>query len=512
MSFPDRVKFDPKEKSFIKTSTGERVVLNQLKRYLPKSLSLLFNEILSVLPSDKNIETRVDDILLSKLFDYQLEDVQKAVSEMKGRCILAHEMGCGKSIISISIAKHYGGKVLVICPSYLRSNWKNELLKWKFVSENDIQVIFKTKETLDNDVPVIIISYDLAVRKIDELAKLRFESIIADESQYLKNRNSKRVETLQNYLKTSSNQLLLLSGTPITNCVRDLFVQLNILYPNYFNDYYDFSIRYCDGKRGAFGWDDRGSSNAEELNFALSHLMIRRLKKDILKDLPSKRRMKLYLDVNITSSMKKNMKKLVNLNSKLSKVIDMDNEAPHLKKMFNERMYLISTMFTELSYVKKYAVANYLKGFVDNVGDERFIIFCHHQHFMDYLEKLILEELKLSCIRIDGKTDQTIRQVLVDDFLNNKQVALLSIKAASTGLNLTPVKKMIFAEIIWDLSSLKQAEDRINRIGCDSVCEYFYLIANGTIDNNVFSNVSRKFNVIENVIDNGNDADGFRFA
>lgn len=446
----------------------------------------------------------ISDHLRENLFDFQLKDVEKAVEQKKGRVLFGHEMGCGKTIISITTAYHYKGKVLVICPSYLESNWANELLKWQFTSEDKINLIRKTKQDLCFDcIRVIIISYDLAVRKIKELELYHFETIIVDESHYLKNRKSLRVKTLSNFLKNHSKRLLLLSGTPATNSPRDLFVQLHLLYPEYFKDYFEFSKRYCDGHKGPFGWDDRGASNVQEMNLILKHLMIRRLKKDILKDLPGKIRMKTFLDVKITFSMKKNAKRLLKLNKELAKVGEFAPD--HLQKKFNQRLFLISQMFTELSYTKKYAILKFLEDFL-NGSAEKFIVFVHHKHVVEAICEF-LDKKEIGFVTIDGSTKQELRQDLVNDFVDKSsksRVAVLSLKACSTGLNFTPVTNIIFAELLYELAVLKQAEDRINRIGCTQTCQYYYLIAKNTIDEKVFSSIQSKSTVIDKIIDNSN--------
>lgn len=395
----------------------------------------------------------------------------------------------------------------------MRSNWRNEFIKWNYTNENDIDIITKTKDDIKYDeCSVTIISYDLAVRKIDDLNGLVYDTIIVDESHFLKNRLTKRVKTLKNYLSKSSKQILLLSGTPATSCSRDLFSQLNILYPKYFDCYYDYTRRYCDGKNGAWGWDDRGSSNTSELNFILQHLIVRRLKRDILKDLPSKMRMKIFLDVKITAKMKKNEVKLDNLNQELRDV-NIDDATPALEKKFKERLYLISQMFIQLSYTKKPAAIDYIKNTLENIGKEKLILFCHHVHVIDSIAET-LEKIDIGFITIRGNTRQDIRQDLIDEFVDpasDKQVAILSLSACCTGLNITPVSKMIFVEILWDIATLKQSEDRIHRIGAEYTCEYYYLIGKNTIDERVFSNVSRKFSVLDKVLDNGADAHGFDF-
>jgi SWI/SNF-related matrix-associated actin-dependent regulator of chromatin subfamily A-like protein 1 len=508
MSTADQIIFDNESETFRNKDTTRVVDLDVLHKYLPISFTRLFRNLFSATDDEPLSEANLSDFLKTKLFNYQLEDVRRAINQYAGRVLLAHEMGCGKTIISIAIAQHYGGKVLIICPSYLRANWRNELLKW---TKHKIQIINKTTDDVADNNDALIISYDLLVRKIDDFKDYRFDTIVVDESQYLKNPKSKRFKHISAWLSSASKSLLLLSGTPATNCVRDLYAQLHILYPKFFDNYYEFTIRYCKGHQARFGWDDRGVSNVGELQFILSKMMIRRIKRDVLNDLPSKRRMKLYLEVALTRKMKTQNSQLNKIFAEMNKIQEIEDTPERLKKTLNKMLYLISSMFTELSHVKKKVLIEYFR---ENVFEDKFIIFAHHQHVLDALEELF-KDCGTGYIRIDGSTKMEERQRLVDLFIDCEQkdirVALLSLKACSTGLNFTPVSKMFFAEMLWEQATLLQAEDRINRIGCTSKCEYVYFICEKTIDERVFSNVTKKFKIIENLIDGGNNVDGFEF-
>ena len=477
----------------------------------------------------------LNETIDSVLYDYQRTDIKKVIYQMDGRALLALGMGLGKTISSIAVTDHLKrtrdmdattSSLLVICPSYLRHNWCRELVKWKFVAEEEeILVVMKTTDLKANDdayllqFPVVVISYDLIVRNFAVFAGLRWLMIIVDESAYLKNPETKRVRTLGKYLKSHSKYMLLLSGTPAMNCPRELYVQLNILYPQYFSDYYAFTIRYCNGHRDYFGWNDRGSSKERELNYVLNQLMVRRLKKDVLKDLPGKRREKVFLDIPLTKSMQKNAAKLDVLNRELSKIHAMDPDAPHWAKKFKERNVLISKMFTEVSYSKTGPVVEFLVSLVrekQHTEYPKVIIFAHHKHFLERLS-LMCEKEKWEYIRIDGRTAQQSRQKLVDSFVDPESgvdIALLSIEACNTGLNFTPVTTMVFAELLFKISALQQAEDRINRIGAANVAEleYYYLVGVDTIDERILSSIDRKFNVLEKIMDNGNNVDGFNFV
>lgn len=445
------------------------------------------------------------------LLPYQQDDVSRCINQFKGRCFLSHEMGLGKSLISLAVANHFNGKKLVLCPSYLTLNWLNELIKFGFCSSaNDrvSQVIKKTTDRIEFSSSFVIMSYDIAVRKINELQSLTFETIICDESHFLKNRDSKRFKTLESFLSRSSKQLLLLTGTPAPNKVKDLWSQLFLLDPIRFKNYYDFANRYCNGHKSYYGYDDTGSSNEGELNEMLTaRYMIRRLKKDVLPDLPLKRRIIVPIEVKVTASMKKDKKKLAQLN----KVINEEQ----CSKAHQELKYLISKMFHQLAPEKAIVLKTYFENTLAEIAStDKVILFAHHMNILDTIE-LVCQTLKIGYIRCDGSTSVEEKNGRITRFLDENSdvnIALLGLQACSTGLNLVPVSKMFFCEVTYNLDIIKQAEDRIHRIGAKGESlEYIYLIAENTIDENVMRNITWKHGIIDQVIDNGKQENEFDF-
>jgi len=132
----------------------------------------------------------------------------------------------------------------------------------------------------------------------EEIEKKNFNAVIADEAHYLKSRDAKRSKVLAPIL-THAKRCVLISGTPMLNRPVEMFNLLNILRPDAFPKFKDFSDRYCDPKQGNFGIDYSGNSCTNELHYILSkNLMIRRLKEDVLSELPKKRRSKIEIQVD----------------------------------------------------------------------------------------------------------------------------------------------------------------------------------------------------------------------
>lgn len=133
-------------------------------------------------------------------------------------------------------------------------------------------------------------SYDLAARRAKELKNQNYNACIADEAHYLKSYDSKRSKELSPLI-TKCKRVVLVTGTPIINRPSELFNLLKILRPDVFFNFFNFSSRYCAPKVGKYGWDFKGSSCLSELSYIMSKgIMIRRLKSEVLSELPPKRR------------------------------------------------------------------------------------------------------------------------------------------------------------------------------------------------------------------------------
>tara|TARA_B100000787_G_scaffold52395_2_gene37860 strand:- start:875 stop:2335 length:1461 start_codon:yes stop_codon:yes gene_type:complete len=395
----------------------------------------------------------VPEPIRTNAFDFQRSDIESAVRDHGGRCFLAHDMGCGKTMISLGIVAQYRSpesRHLVICPSYLRSSWWNEISRWMGL---DARVVFKTKDDLTSN-PFVVISYDLAVRKLREIQGVHWTTITCDESHYLKSRAAKRTKFLSPILHKCPH-VLLLSGTPALSRPCELFTQLQILYPKSFKQFSLFARRYCDLKKTVWGWDSSGSTNPDELSVVLAKCMLRRLKRDVLKDLPRKmrKRVRVPLSRKESKELQEHFVKLRELNCLLSKVTVASQESRN--KAF-ERQSLVSEMFRATARAKLKGVCDYVKGVCQD-NAHKIILFGFHQITMNALEELVSNQLKERFIRIDGKTPQLERQSLVDEFQdpNGARIAVLSIGACNSGITLTSCHYTIFCELTWTPSLMQ---------------------------------------------------------
>lgn len=440
--------------------------------------------------------------LYKLMFEYQREGLRHAVTCFNGRCLIGDEMGLGKTLQAIAIMKYYRGvdkmeRVLVVCPAYLRHNWKQEFNKWMpFLTP---VLIEKGNQSLEGWP--LIISYDLASAKADQLKKLKIEMVICDESHYLKSHKTKRTKALTTVVKMAKRAVFL-TGTPALNRPSELYSQAHMLYPKTFPSFRKYAIRYCNAQMSPLGFfDTSGMSNKYELRWLCRKMfMIRRTKDSVLKDLPEKVRSEIYLDVKAKDlkPLKPGMQEWKELNHSITKMEPCSNE---IKRASFRRKCLISELFRLTSVAKTAIVCKVVNDLAES--GVPFLVFCYHKELMTRLENTLGN---YAYFRIDGNTPTAKRHEMVNEFQDGQyQVAILSLLAASTGITLTRASMVVFAEMYWTPGVMLQAEDRVHRIGQKNACDIKYLITRGTLDEYLFKKLNSKLSTLDNILDGRND-------
>ena len=452
---------------------------------------------------------------LQCLYEFQKEGIKFGL-ERKGRILLADEMGVGKTVQALGISLLYKEEwpILIICPSSLKYVWRNEILKWIPDINDDkinIQIIEKSKDIFKCGVKIYIMSYDLSVKLEEKIVNKNFKFIIADEAHYLKSPDAKRTKCLMPIIK-KSKRVILITGTPILAKPVELYPLLCILRPDLFHNFKVFGNRYCDPKRNFFGMDWTGSSHPKELNFILKNIMIRRLKKDVMSQLPPKKRQKVEIQTD-----PKVIKQIMAINLSSEKIIEKFNEInnssvnPHLVNFVNNEnpedgndnlLNLFNKVYKLSAEAKAAGVKDYIHYLIENKC--KFLIFAHHISMLDSIEEEV-KKLKVDYIRIDGKVKLEKRQEYVYKYQHDEAclVAILSITACYTGITLTSASTVIFSELHMTPAVMIQAEDRAHRIGQEHECvNIHYLYGPDTIDEVLFKMLNQKQNIFSNTLDN----------
>ncbi|KAJ4968340.1 hypothetical protein NE237_015041 [Protea cynaroides] len=470
----------------------------------------------SAVPDLRDLYDRMPHAVESKLLPFQRDGI-RFILQHGGRALLADEMGLGKTLQAIAVAAcvRDSWPVLILTPSSLRLHWASMIQQWLNTPSTDILVVlsqvggsnrggFKvvqsnSKGAIHLDGVFNIISYDIVPKLQHVLLASEFKVVIADESHFLKNAQAKRTTATLPILQ-KSRYTILLSGTPALSRPIELFKQLEALCPDVYKNVHEYGNRYCKG--GKFGMY-QGASNHEELhNLMKATVMIRRLKKDVLHELPIKRRQQVFLDL-----AQKDMKQINALFCELGvvknkiKCCESKEEAESLKL---SQKNLINKIYTDSAEAKIPAVLDYLETVIE--AGCKFLIFAHHQSMIDSVFQFLLKK-KVGCIRIDGGTPASSRQALVSDFQEKEDIkaAVLSIKAGGVGHTLTAASTVIFSELSWTPGDIIQAEDRAHRIGQVSSVNIYYLLANDTVDDIIWDVVQSKLENLGQMLDGRED-------
>jgi len=438
----------------------------------------------------------VEGVIDGILRPFQHEGVS-FIESRDGRALLGDEMGLGKTIQAITWMALHRDKLpaVVICPASLKENWKREVNQW--CPKQDVVVI---NGECDGELPlfkntIYIINYDIIADKrkkigkktvrientgwMSSLIKLNPRIVVLDESHYIKNQKAYRTIDVSALAKKAEH-LICMSGTPIINRPIEMYNTISLIDPTMFPSFFQYAQRYCGATHNGYGWDFKGATNTEELHNKLTEsIMVRRLKKDVMKDLPPKVRTVIPLKLD-------NMKGYQLAESTACDGLGDKNGADALVEM-----EMLKQMCVE---GKMKQAIEWIRNFIDQ---EKLVVFCHHKKVVDQLMK----EFKDVAVKVDGGTQH--RQEAVDAFQNDPSVKLfVGTLAAIEGLTLTAASSTCFLELWWSPGSHDQGEDRVHRIGqeADSVNAY-YLVGVDTVEEDIAELLDQKRSVLASVLD-----------
>lgn len=436
------------------------------------------------------------------LYPYQVEGVE-FISHNDGCCILGDDMGLGKTAQVIAYLQ-YNQKVrpaLILCKATLKLKWAIET--FMFAERKAINTAYvlngrKNKSIeevhLKGDGTVItsnvrnipttgifIINYDIFENWQEEIIKLKPEIIVLDEAQYVKSIKTKRFKTLKEVKKkTGLKRFLPTTGTLLENKPMDVFNAINLVAPDMFPNAFQFGKRYCAGHQTPFGWDFSGKSNTKELYEKLKPIMIRRMKSEVLKDLPPKVRTIIPLEIDM-----KEYKAIENSNAKGTSKREALLQAAARGKLDSA-----------LDWIEDFLATG-----------EKLVVFAWHKEIVE----TVYQEFKKWAIKVDGTTSAKDKQQAEYKFQNEKNCRLLvgNLLSAGEGLTLTAAYATATIELL-DHTPTKhlQAEDRVLRIGqkADSVFAYYFM-AIGTIDEENIIELQKRSKIAGKVLDGKNKGD-----
>lgn len=399
--------------------------------------------------------------------------------------LLADEQGLGKTIQVIGAMNIWKPNLtLVLCPASLKLNWQREIKKWAIPTPNTYVVEpGKMNRTLIENMTggVLIINYDMLQKLAPYLQAIEWDLVVMDEAQKIKNFKAKRTKVA---MKIRSKRRILATGTPIENRPEEIFTLLHYLDPKEWASRKEFINRYCDPHtewfRGKPKLVTTGASNLEELQWKLrSTLMIRRLKKHVLQDLPDKQRQ--VIEVSGVS-LKHEQEGLAGLK--------------FVKAQTIANMGVLAQIRHDTALAKVPKVNAFLEDALED--GRKIVVFAHHKDVI----ASIYNHFRTIAVKITGETSQKDRQKAVDDFQGNDDVKLFvgNMVAAGTGLTLTASAHVVFAELDWTPGVMAQAEDRCHRIGQKDSVLIQYLVVADSIDARLAQALVKKQDVINQAV------------
>ncbi len=445
-----------------------------------------------------------------------------AFAAARSNVLIGDDMGLGKTIQAIGLYNSEPNihRVLIICPASLKLNWRREWRKWSI--RRAIIGIAEGGNFPVHGTDIVICNYDIVARNRRKIDEVEWDLLILDECHMAKNAKAQRTRAIVGGGKRGgpdrvepirAKRRLWLTGTPILNRPCELWTTVHHLDPRGLGaDFWYFHKHFCDAKNNGYGWDFSGASHLDELQVRLREsIMIRRLKADVLTELPPKRRQLIELDpgtaaetVRVERSTYESAQDHITTlraQAELAEAAeDQEAYAEAVAKLRSAQQALfseISKLRHQTALAKVPAVIEHVREAIEASG--KIVLFAHH---LDVVS-LIAKEFPGECVTLTGQTQIVDRQAAVDRFQTDPTCRLFigNILAAGVGITLTAASHVVFAELDWRPGIVTQAEDRLHRIGQAESVLVQHLVFDGSIDAVMAQTILRKQEVIDKALD-----------
>ena len=459
--------------------------------------------------SNKKIEDKMEipKNLNADLRNYQVLGFKwlKTLDNYKFGGILADDMGLGKTLQLLAVIQSYLEKEektkpsMVVCPSSLSLNWKNEINK--FTPNIKTLVIHGSAEERKKQIEeiekynLIITSYDLLKRDIEEYKKKNysFKYIIADEAQYIKNNSTQNAKAIK---EIKSETRFALTGTPIENSLSELWSIFDFIMPGYLYSYKKFKELY---EMPIIKENDEAS--IKKLKMLIEPFILRRTKKEVLTELPDKTITVLNNEMQ-DEQLKIYMSYLANAKKEVNEEIKENGFEKSQIKILALLMRLRQICCHPSLFISNYkGESSKLNQCIELLKDaiasgHKILLFSGYSSMLEIIEKELKKE-NIEYFKLTGSTKVGERIKLVDEFNNNEniKVFLISLKAGGTGLNLIGADVVIHYDPWWNLSAENQATDRTYRIGQKKNVQVYKLITKDSIEERIYELQEKKSNL-----------------
>lgn len=425
------------------------------------------------------------------LRSYQV-DFLKFAAMRNGRVALGDGMGTGKTLQSLAwLAYNRSFPALIVVNAPTKLQWEKEFKRWLSLVPNcphRVQILYGTRTRKLDKSCSYIVNWDILTYWQDELAATGFECLIGDEAQAIGNPESKRALAFR-HLAAVIPECIVMSGTPARSRPAQFWTMVSCVEPKMFPTYKGYLWRYTCPKATPWGVQFDGARNVKELHAKLVSVMLRRTKDDVMKDLPPK-----TLDV---VPLEADAAELAEYNSEEAGIAELQGIAAREKL----------TNLTRTAYaVKEKSLLNWVRCFMES--DEKLLLFAWHRDVVDRL----FEELKeYNPAKIYGGVTLQQREAEKEKFIQDSSCRIMICNIQSGGTGVDGFQKVCcnvaFAEFASTSTDMEQAEDRLHRGGQERPVSVYYLIAAGTIDEDMAEALDSKKKVLASVLDGKQAAD-----
>lgn len=444
---------------------------------------------------------RAGEQFRGRLLNFQKEGLDFLLKS-SGNALLADEMGLGKTVQTLSYVatEKHTFPVLVVSPLVTLNNWESEIAKFLKrksrngrIVENDsprVEMIRTGKKSSLPAADIYLINYELLYKRRSDLANVGLRTIVCDEVHNLRSKTTQKYKAVKDLAALESVRYRIgLSGTPIYNHGSEIWPIINIIKPGLLGSFKEFCEYFCyvNVKGRAIVLENKRTSLRNELQ---KHVMLRRKKSDVLKELKDKVRYKEVIasdDEYYMEELDKVWARLVD--EQKSAKDEFERSASYQRAIKSERQIA--------GIAKMPHVINFVKNIMEI--EESVVVFCHHRIIHKMLNENLAEFSPVSII--GGQTDAVREEQIARFQRGDSKLMIAGIRAGSVGINLTAAKYVIFAELDWSPAIHRQAEDRLHRIGQKNTVFAYYLIGSGTLDDHVADVLVDKSYEIDEIMD-----------
>jgi SNF2 family DNA or RNA helicase len=449
----------------------------------------------------------IPTVVNAELRNYQVEGVNwlERLRTMYLNGILADDMGLGKTLQAIVAVTQHQDRAkrpsMIVCPTSLLYNWKEEFAKFnKNLKTLVIDGIPTQRKKMISEVKeyhIIITSYSLLQKDIEYYQPLHFSYLILDEAQHIKNRGTRNAKSVK---VVRADHRLILSGTPIENSLDELWSLFDFLMPGFLSSYDRFLEKYI-----RVGGEEQ-MRNLEYLRKKVSPFILRRMKSDVLQDLPpvseivyhcqlSPVQLELYR--SYAESARDELVRLVERDGFDKVQIHVLATLTRLKQICCHPAIFAKERPEAGDSAKYEMLLELLKTLIE--GGHKTVIFSQYTRML----QIMRDDFKRLGIRfsyLDGSSKN--RLDIVDEFNNdlNIPVFLVSLKAGGTGLNLVGADTVIHYDMWWNPAVENQATDRVHRLGQQQAVSAYKLVTLGTIEEKIVELQRRKKGLVKKVV------------